>query len=356
MAVAELSPATSLEQQLLKGIMPEDVRYDGHLNLRGSLIERLPDGLEARSLDLSGCYNLRELPRGLKVRRLIVSGCVKLEKLPDGLTCYELEARNTGLTELPADLRVEYRLDLTNNAKLHSLPYGLKTGSLILRDCVSLTELPEDLDVCFLDISGCLSFRRFPMRAKVRAGRLVAQNCPNLTYLPSWLTNIAQLDVRGCPNLTELPEQLQISSWLDLAGTGVEKLPRSLWGVPLRWRGILVDSRFVFHPETITSREVLEEPNTERRRILLERMGYERFLGDVKARQLDCDTDPGGERRLLRVEIPNDEPLVCLAVFCPSTARQYLLRVPPTMQSCHQAAAWIAGFDNPDDYKPVKET
>jgi len=45
-----------------------------------------------------------------------------------------------------------------------------------------------------------------------------------------------------------------------------------------------------------------------------------------------------------------------LAVQCPSTDRRYVLRVPPTMQSCHQAAAWIAGFDNPDDYKLLKET
>lgn len=32
------------------------------------------------------------------------------------------------------------------------------------------------------------------------------------------------------------------------------------------------------------------------------------------------------------------------------------LRAPPTMASCHQAAAWVAGFDNPDDYRPLVET
>jgi hypothetical protein len=34
----------------------------------------------------------------------------------------------------------------------------------------------------------------------------------------------------------------------------------------------------------------------------------------------------------------------------------YALRVPPTMRSCRQAAAWMAGFDDPDDYRPLVET
>jgi hypothetical protein len=59
---------------------------------------------------------------------------------------------------------------------------------------------------------------------------------------------------------------------------------------------------------------------------------------------------------LLQVEIPDDEPLVCLSVRDPSTGRQYLLRVPPTIGRCDEAAAWIAGFDNPDDYHPIAET
>jgi hypothetical protein len=47
---------------------------------------------------------------------------------------------------------------------------------------------------------------------------------------------------------------------------------------------------------------------------------------------------------------------MCVCVVCPSTGRQYVLRVPPTMRSCRQAAAWIAGYDNPADYRPLAET
>ena len=96
--------------------------------------------------------------------------------------------------------------------------------------------------------------------------------------------------------------------------------------------------------------------NTEVRRIMLERMGYEQFLSQVAAETVDEDQDAGGRRRLLRVHMKNDEPLICLAVHDPSTGRRYLLRVPPTMGTCHQAAAWIAGFENPDYYYPVVET
>jgi len=93
-----------------------------------------------------------------------------------------------------------------------------------------------------------------------------------------------------------------------------------------------------------------------RRRVLLERVGFERFLREVEAEVVDEDTDAGGERRLLRVAMQGDEDLVCVSVKCPSTGRQYLLRVPPRTRTCHEAVAWTAGFSNPHDYKPAIET
>ena len=80
-------------------------------------------------------------------------------------------------------------------------------------------------------------------------------------------------------------------------------------------------------------------------------------MSAAAAEVLDADRDPGGPRRLVRVAMgKDDEPLVCVSVVCPSTGRQYVIRVPPTTTSCHQAAAWIAGFDNPNDYHPLVET
>jgi hypothetical protein len=350
-------PARTARTLILGGCAPAGLRVHGHLDLSNSPnLVALPDGLSVTSVDPSGCTALRALPCDPRVRRLILNGCTALQALPAGLHVYELQMQYTRVRSLPPDLRVEYRLDLEGCAELRSLPAGLKTGSLILCNCVTLESLPEGLDVYFLDITGCTGLRGWPHTASVRIGRLNVSGCTGLRTLPPWLTTLAQLDVSGCANLNALPEGLRVSSWIDLANTGITSLPASLQGVRLRWHGVPIDTRIAFQPETITIREILGEPNAELRRVLLERMGYEAFLSQAQAQVLDRDRDPGGERRLLRVPLPEDEPLVCLYVVCPSTGRQYVLRVPPTMRSCRQAAAWIAGYDNPNDYQPLTET
>jgi hypothetical protein len=88
---------------------------------------------------------------------------------------------------------------------------------------------------------------------------------------------------------------------------------------------------------------------------LIERFGYEKFLEQVGGVIRDRDRDAGGERQLICIAFDDDEPLMLLKVICPSTQHIHVLRVPPHIQSCHQAAAWIAGFNNPDDYSPVIE-
>jgi hypothetical protein len=117
-----------------------------------------------------------------------------------------------------------------------------------------------------------------------------------------------------------------------------------------------VEERILLRPETISVDEILQERNAERRRVLLDRFGIPRFMQESKASLLDEDRDRGGPRQLLRVEMKDDEPLITLSCFCPSTTRQYFLRVPPNTKTCHQAAAWIAGFDDPDQYQPILET
>jgi hypothetical protein len=352
-------PVSAKEAQRLiqNGKAPAGLWVKGHLNLSNqSCLQTLPSGLQADSIDLSNCLALTTLPEGIKTRRLNLSGCRALRHLPAGLRCYELNLSGTVLAALPRDLQVEFRLDLSRCTELISLPDGLKVGSLILRDCTALDSLPEGLNVCFLDISGCIGLRRWPRRGSVQVGRLSARGCMQLTLLPDWMTRIAQLDLAGCDNLTELPAGLQVHSWIDIANTGIRSLPAGMESVQLRWRGVTIDQRIAFQPETITPKEIFDTQNLELRRVLLERMGYEAFLHKMQAEALDRDTDPGGERGLLRVPLPNDEPLVCLAVFCPSTQRQYVLRVPPNMRTCRQAAAWLAGFDNPNDYRPLVET
>jgi hypothetical protein len=122
------------------------------------------------------------------------------------------------------------------------------------------------------------------------------------------------------------------------------------------WRGVEVNSRVAFHPEQITVPDVFAQRNSEVRRVTLERMGWERFLSEAKPKLRDDDHDPGGERRLFHVSLPDREDLLILNMSCPSTGRNYFIRVPPRVKTCHEAAAWIAGFDDPKEYEPLVET
>lgn len=310
-------------------------------------------------LNYSGKENVpASFPDDLQVDVLNLSGR-KVPSLPRRLSCYELNLSNTNITQLPDDLRVRSRLDLSNCEHLERLPAGLTVGTLILRGCTRLTELPEGLDVWFLDLTGCWAFENWPKTANIRSGRLQLRGCTALRTLPPYLNRLSALNVRDCPNLTALPPDLKITGWLDLGHSGLKDeaaLPPSLAKTQLRWAGINVDRRIVFHPDQITTQEVLVERNAERRRVLIDCYGYGRFLRDANAEVLDKDQDRGGERQLLRMKLDGDEDLVAMACFCPSTGNQYVIRVPPTTPTCHHAAAWIAGFDNPDDYQPIQET
>ncbi len=216
--------------------------------------------------------------------------------------------------------------------------------------------MPDGLDVCFLDVSGCTGLLGWlEDGAAARVGRLVARGCSSLMRLPSGL-DLSRLDVTDCRLLESLPERTRVRSEIEIANTWIRRLPDSLRGVSLRWRGVAIDERIAFEPETITVQEVLSQPNAEHRHVLLERFGLERLLDDARAEVLDVDSDPGGERRLLRLPVAAGEPLVFVLVHCPSTRRRYILRVPPSMTTCRQAVAWTAGFDDPEMYQPLVET
>jgi hypothetical protein len=276
--------------------------------------------------------------------------------LPAGLHCYELDASGTQLGSLPADLRIESRLVLDNCRQLRALPEGLTAGSISLRNCTALVALPEKLSTWFLDLTGCTQFATWPKVGTIHHGSLILRGCNGISVLPDWIGRLAQLNLADCTRLREIPDGIIVTSWVDLGGTGITSLPPSMTGAALRWRGVRVNARIAFHPEQLTAKEALAERNAEVRRVMIERMGYLRFAQEAKARVLDKDEDGGGTRQLLAIDLQEDEPLVGLSCCCPSTGRQYFLRVPPKMKTCHQAAAWMAGFDDPSLYNPKIET
>jgi hypothetical protein len=359
--VKALPPGLHCDQLNLSGTaigsLPGDLDVAQFLDLHDcKRLARLPSRLTVHRLDLRGCRALTALPGRLRVGYLDLSGCSALQSLPRGLSCLELDLEGTHLRTLPADLQVKDRLNLRDCQQLLELPADLRVRILVLRGCTSLRSLPEGLDVFDLDMQGCTNLTDWPGSALVHHGRLVAAGCSRLSALPPLLTDLELLDIRDCTSLRELPAGLRVGEWVDVANAPLTSLPQRLRGTTLRWRGVAIDERIAFHPECLRVEEILREGNVERRRVMLERFGIERFMQTARANVLDSDSDAGGKRELLSVPLPNDEPMVCVSVRCPSTGRQYLLRVPPGMATCRQAVAWTAGFDNPDVYQPKQET
>ncbi len=184
-------------------------------------------------------------------------------------------------------------------------------------------------------------------------GHLNLHGESTISHLPENLT-CESLDIGDCRHITSLPTGLHVTHWIELAGSGITSLPAG-HGFFLRWRGVHVDERIAF-AESVSGQEILRTDNVEIRRILIERIGYEAFLQQVSGVIRDRDRDAGGERELVCIAFEDDEPLLLLKVCCPSTGHIHVLRVPPYMDTCHQSAAWIAGFDNPDDYQPAIES
>jgi hypothetical protein len=294
------------------------------------------DNLRISRLDASKAPDLRMVGRGIHAREMILTG--------------------TAIEELPDDVEVTQRLDVSQCRRLKRLPANLRVGQLFARECTALQELPAGLEVSYLDLTGCTALKALPGDLIVRRGRLSLRGCERLRALPDGIGPIAQLDLSGCLNITALPPDLVVTAWIDIGGSGLTSLPPSLEGIAIRWRNVPVDERIAFRPETLNVHEILAETNAERRRVMMERFGLDRFMSEADAQVLNEDHDAGGQRRLLRIELPGDEPLVCVSVICPSTLRQFMLRVPPTMTTCRQAVAWTAGFDDPNDYRPGIET
>jgi cobaltochelatase CobT len=222
----------------------------------GPQTTKLPSGLTAPALLAAGARNLKALPSRLTCGRIDASNCTSLATVGGHLVADELNVSGTAIEELPDDLRVALRLEANQCKHLKRLPAGLKVGVLSLRDCPALTSLPSGLEVSFLDVSGCVSLETLPDDLRVQGGWLRVRDCPRLRRLPEGVGRLAQLDIAGCRNITRLPDGLVVSSWIDIGGSGLTALPPHLAGVGLRWRGLPIDERVAFRPETLSREEL----------------------------------------------------------------------------------------------------
>jgi len=112
----------------------------------------------------------------------------------------------------PYSLSIEDRVELVRDSDgvLIEFLRGAVVEDLDLRDCTSLTHLPEGLEVGGdLDLEGCTSLTHLPEGLKV-GGDLNLGGCTSLTSLPKGLKVEAYLYLGGCTSLTLLPEDLEV--------------------------------------------------------------------------------------------------------------------------------------------------
>ncbi|MCW8133165.1 MAG: hypothetical protein KIS92_22665 [Planctomycetota bacterium] len=346
--------------------LPREVQIDGNLVLRDCAnLEQMPETLRAWKVDLRDCPRVERLPERIEARTieltrlprlahwpervravpyLTVSDCRLFPGFgPEPLSCSQLRLLGCSAVQgLPERLSACELLEITASPWLTALPKELTVGwSLRLGDCHNLRALPEELYLSEqLSLRGCTGLTRMP--------RILMIGSPGQQRQ-------ALLDLRGCTGLREIPHGVSLWGAIDVAGSGIRSLPESLGQTGILWNGVEVDARIAFAPETLSADEVMAERNAEVRRIMMQRMGLARFMKEAKAHVLNQDRDAGGPRRLLRIH-DGRQAIVCLHVFCPSTGREYMLRVPPHMDTCHEAAAWMAGFNDPSQYAPMVET
>lgn len=329
--------------------LPAELIVHGTLTISGSLISRLPHVLTIdKSLKLLCCTRLSELPEHLIVgEHLHIARCPIEHLSPQwrvGKTihirrCTKLTATPDGLTA-PVSIKI---FDCTNLVRMGGVQIG---KNLSIVRCRKLQELPANQNIPgILNLSDCTGLTRLPCGMRIG---------DTLTAL-EW---VAALRLGGCRALASLPDDLIVGSSVEVAGSGLQDMPAALRDkIRLLWRGVRVTTDMVFHPERITPVQVFTQQNAELRRVMIERAGLDNLIRKAKTHTLDQDTDAGGERRLIRIVTDDHVRVrVFLVCRCPSSGRQYLMRVPPTTTTCQQAAAWLAGFDRAEEYKPVQET
>lgn len=126
--------------------------------------------------------------------------------------------------------------------------------------------------------------------------------------------------------------------------------------------GVVVPPDVIRSPASLRSADILKEPNAEIRRVMIAKKGLQAFLAELDTILLDADYEKNNPnpRKLYKIDLPDDEPIVALHVIDPAKKRLGLhadvfLRVPPGTETCVSAAAWTFGFVDQKEYCPCRE-
>jgi internalin A len=100
------------------------------------------------------------------------------------------------------------------------------------------------------------------------------------------------------------------------------------------------------HPDLWQAQWLLSEENAELRRVLIERIGYDRICCELQAVELDS----WQEYTLLKIDNADVEPIYLLKMTCPSTGFIHALRVPPDLESAQEAIRWVNWGIDPEEF------
>jgi Leucine-rich repeat (LRR) protein len=307
---------------------------------RTSLTQLPPEIGQLHNLQKLYLYNipLTQLPPEIgqlqKLQILDLSG-TPLTQLPPEIwqlhNLQELDLSGTSLTQLPPEiwqLHNLQELDLSGTS-LTQLPpeiWQLHNLQELGLSSTPLTQLPPEIGqlqkLQTLDLSGT-SLTQLPPEIGQLHNLQELTLGVRLTQLPpeiGQLHNLQELRLGDIPMQDLFPlvnhpnPALKVCCW-------EVRLPRQYWAHPSQWQAAWL----------------LTETNAELRKIVIEKIGYERLCQELQATELDA----WREYTLLKIDAKVDvEPIHLLKMTCPSTAHIHTLRVPPTLTAAHAAIRW----------------
>lgn len=155
-------------------------------------------------------------------------------KIAPGIICDEFDGSGSQISALPDELVVHHRLKLAQCKDLTDLPADITVPSVDLSGCTALRDLPSKMQVTFLNLSGCEGISALPGDLRITGGILNLSGCTQLTELPDNMGEVAGLNLNGCRGIMALPVGLKVTSWMDITGTGITEIPETYAAVGLR--------------------------------------------------------------------------------------------------------------------------
>lgn len=310
----------------------------GRLNLANKLTTYFPSHIENN-------LNLTYLNLSSNCLTKLSSGTV------NNLNLTELKISDNQLTFLPNSIGNLYNLRKLNIAynQLTFLPNSIGSLDNLSELCLAYNQLiylPDSIgalsSLTYLDLSNNqLTSIPNSTSSLINLTKLILR-CNQLTILPKSISNLHNLKEIYLDNnpLTDL-SILKVLKKLEVVTiTNVASLPRRYWTKFSDWK----------------AEWLLDEPNAEIRRILIENVGYEKICDKLKAINLNTWREYtllkiDGVERVYGIQQPIDlEPMILLKMTCQSTVHIHILRVPPEMVSAEAAITWVNHGIHPDEF------